>query len=100
MKMMGIVLLFIVLICIAQGYRGQGIFPALYDAMRQRLLSLTKYDCIVTAVSTQNPRSLRAHAKVGFESIHQFVDHGHEWVILLWDIQKEASDEADDNEGE
>lgn len=75
-------------VCVAKWHRGQGVFAGLYDHMCRRMAG--RHDCIITAVSTQNPRSLRAHAKVGFERIHQFTDHGHDWDILLMEIPKVA----------
>ena len=77
-------------VCVSKAWRGHGMFAALYRALRQLASSDdNNYDCIVTAVSTQNPRSLRAHGKVGFVRIREFTDnHNHIWVVLLWDIAK------------
>lgn len=70
-------------VCVARQFRGQGVFVGLYDTMRQRLQG--QFDGVVTAVSSRNPRSLRAHAKVGFVVVHQYEAHGHDWQIVLWD---------------
>ncbi len=75
-------------ICIGEGFRGQGLFPVLYHT-QQRLLK-DQFDCCITEVSTSNPRSMRAHEKVEFETIHQFQDETDEWNILLWDWKKGA----------
>lgn len=68
-------------ICVAQEYRGQGIFRGLYDAMATHYSA--DYDAIVTAIDTRNARSLNAHTAVGFESRLRFLDSGREWE-LVW----------------
>ena len=86
-------------VCIARKFRGQGVFASLYHAMRRGLQD--QFDCVVTAVCSRNPRSLRAHAKVGFVTVHQYHAHGHDWHIVLWDwktCQPNASFD-DTNEG-
>jgi L-amino acid N-acyltransferase YncA len=70
-------------VCIAEGYRGMGIFGGLYRAM-QRYLSPHFAYC-VTEVSLNNHRSLRAHSKVGFHSALQYQLEGQEpWDLLVW----------------
>jgi ribosomal protein S18 acetylase RimI-like enzyme len=69
-------------VCIAVGYRGQGLFPGLYQEMANQMSG--NFDFIVTEVSVRNPRSLRAHEKVGFQNVREYrSDDGEEWVILL-----------------
>lgn len=71
-------------VCIAKGYRGQGIFQGMYAQMNKQMAP--HFEAIVTEVSVRNPRSLRAHAKVGFQTIREYqADTGEEWAILLWD---------------
>jgi len=70
-------------VCIAADSRGQGLFGALYDAHRSYFEDEFSY-CI-TEVSSSNQRSIRAHEKVGFQTIHTFSDATDEWNILLWD---------------
>jgi GNAT superfamily N-acetyltransferase len=71
-------------VCISKPFRGQGLFDALYQghqaAYRER------FELLVTQVSARNPRSLRAHERVGFEPIHRFRDRVDEWVVLGWDL--------------
>lgn len=50
-------------ICIAEGYRGRGIFDGLYRTMAD--VYRDRYDFTVTEVAERNPRSLRAHARAG-----------------------------------
>ncbi|MEL6923197.1 MAG: GNAT family N-acetyltransferase [Bacteroidota bacterium] len=71
-------------ICIAKAWRGRGIFPQLYATQRRQLSA--HFDYSITSVALRNPRSLRAHQKVGFQIINQYRDEaGHDWAILLWD---------------
>eukprot|EP00977_Amphora_coffeiformis_P003966 scaffold795_cov187-Amphora_coffeaeformis.AAC.7 len=67
-------------VCVAQEYRGRGVMEGLYQGLR-RILS-HHFDFIVTAISSGNPRSLRAHAKVGFQTLCED-DKG--WKIVIWD---------------
>ncbi|MEM9338375.1 MAG: GNAT family N-acetyltransferase [Bacteroidota bacterium] len=70
-------------ICIAEGYRGKGVFSQLYNKHKEVYSEL--YDLCLTEVSSSNPRSMKAHEKVGFQNIHQFRDKTDEWNILCWD---------------
>jgi ribosomal protein S18 acetylase RimI-like enzyme len=69
-------------ICVAKPYRGRGVFDLLYAAHREHLGR--QFDACVTEVSVRNPRSLRAHARVGFEEIERYRDATDEWVLLAW----------------
>jgi ribosomal protein S18 acetylase RimI-like enzyme len=72
-------------VCIAKGYRGQGIFQGLYQEMAKQLGAHFEY--IITEVSKRNPRSIRAHEKAGFLNVLEYTsDDGEEWVILLLDV--------------
>ncbi len=68
-------------VCIAKGFRGQGIFTGLYAEMKRRLCDHFEY--IITEVSERNQRSMRAHEKVGFKHIKAYNADGEHWVILL-----------------
>ena len=67
-------------ICIAKGYRGQGIFRQLYETMRIGLKS--EYSTIITEVDAENTRSLRAHYAVGFSDLKTYLSEGREWKLL------------------
>ncbi len=67
-------------ICVAKGFRGLGVFDALYAEHRARFG--TAYDCVVTEISERNPRSLRAHARVGFAVAERYRDATDEWVVV------------------
>lgn len=69
-------------ICVAKQYRGMGVFDLLYQHHRTTYQS--RYDFIITEVSTSNTRSLRAHERVGFTTIHTYRDALDEWAVVLW----------------
>ena len=67
-------------VCVARAQRGSGVFSALYAGHDAHYGDT--FDCIVTEVSAVNTRSLRAHAKVGFERSVSYTDDGDEWLVL------------------
>ena len=70
-------------ICVAKAWRGQGIVGALYNGHRQYYGP--QFDALVTEISMANPRSLKAHQKVGFETIDRHFENGHDWAVVAWD---------------
>ena len=71
-------------VCVAKSHRGQGLFDGLYQQHRRQMSD--RYDFVVTEIATRNQRSLRAHARVGFQMIHQYTaTSGADWEIVLWD---------------
>ena len=66
-------------VCVAKEYQGSRVFASLYQDMQHR--SSNHFDFIVTEISTCNPRSIRAHHKVGFQNIHECTPLGEstEW---------------------
>ncbi len=74
-------------VCVGKDYRGQGVFAGLYMEMSR--LMKRHFDYIITEVSKQNTRSLRAHEKVGFEVIREYEADGNVWVIVLLDLRIE-----------
>ncbi|MEM6379009.1 MAG: GNAT family N-acetyltransferase [Bacteroidota bacterium] len=70
-------------VCIAENYRGQGIFQQLYQGHKDCFQN--DFDYCITMVSIKNRRSIRAHQKVGFKTIHAFSDKTDDWEIILWD---------------
>ena len=73
-------------ICVAEGYRGRGIFDGLYRAMAEAYRD--RYDFTVTEVAARNTRSLRAHARAGFQLLHVYQDAnaGEEWHVIVLDL--------------
>lgn len=72
-------------VCVDKAFRGQGLFDGMYQEQRRQLSA--DYDFVVTEVATRNIRSMRAHERVGFTTIHIYTDSekGEEWAIILWD---------------
>ena len=71
-------------VCVARAFRGQGVFDGLYRRLREAYAS--QFDFVVTEVSRFNARSLRAHRRVGFETLHSHVDAaGEAWDVVVQD---------------
>jgi hypothetical protein len=73
-------------ICIKEGYRGVGIFDGLYRTMAERYGD--RFDFTVTEVAARNTRSLKAHARVGFQTLHVYPDPttGDDWHVIALDF--------------
>jgi hypothetical protein len=73
-------------ICIAEGYRGRGIFEGLYRTMAAGYRD--RYDATITEVAARNTRSLRAHARAGFQTLHVYADAttGEDWHVIGLDF--------------
>lgn len=70
-------------VCVAENYRGKGIFQGLY----QKYFETYKgpYDYIITEIAARNTRSMRAHINVGFQEIYRYDEPGmEEWVVVLY----------------
>ena len=61
-------------VCIAKPYRGMGVFQGLYKKMQSYLADDFQY--LITEVATRNTRSIRAHQKVGFQTIANYHAEG------------------------
>jgi ribosomal protein S18 acetylase RimI-like enzyme len=68
-------------VCVAQQYRGQGVFDSLYEAFKQQFSH--RYAFAVTEISSRNQRSLQAHKRIGFTVV--YTHPGGEWLTVLWD---------------
>jgi ribosomal protein S18 acetylase RimI-like enzyme len=75
-------------VCVAEAYRGQGVFDALYR--EHRASYGTRFDCIVTEVATRNTRSMRAHTRAGFELIKTYRDATDEWAVVVLGLRDDA----------
>lgn len=71
-------------LCVSKSHRGQGLVERMYSLFRDSLRD--KFRFVVTEVALDNPRSLRAHEKVGFKLIHQTSFNGVEFQTILWDL--------------
>lgn len=72
-------------VCIAKPHRGQGLFDALYQGHQAHYRD--RFELLATEVSARNPRSLRAHERVGFETLHTYRDEVDEWVVIGWGLR-------------
>lgn len=72
-------------ICIDKKYRGKGFMELLYGKHKE--IYQSRFDFVITEISTSNLRSLRAHERIGFTTIHTYRDDLDEWAIVLWDWQ-------------
>jgi ribosomal protein S18 acetylase RimI-like enzyme len=78
-------------ICVADGYRGRGIVDGLYRAMAEAYRD--RFDFTVTEVAARNVRSLRAHARAGFQTLQVYPDSttGEDWHVIVLDFTAPAS---------
>ena len=76
-------------VCVARAYRGQGVFDELYKGHQRTYAD--RFELLVTEIATRNPRSLRAHERVGFEPLHRYGQSSDEWVIVGWDWSMKAT---------
>ncbi|NNE15917.1 MAG: GNAT family N-acetyltransferase [Saprospiraceae bacterium] len=75
-------------VCIAKHYRSQGLFKKMYEYSRMHYSQ--EYAYMLTEISHRNPRSIRAHEKIGFDIIHEYADpSGEIWKIVFWDWQND-----------
>ena len=70
-------------ICVAEEVRGQQVFDKMYSYMQDYLSNDFQY--IVTEVAERNQRSLRAHRRVGFTTIHTYLEEAIDevWHVVL-----------------
>ena len=75
-------------VCVKAGYRGIGVFDALYQGHKEHLS--TKYDGVITEIASENKRSMAAHRRVGFKTIYEYYDEisQKEWAIVFWKFNK------------
>ena len=76
-------------VCVAESQRGRGAFDALYRGHAEHYGS--RFDLVVTEAATRNTRSIRAHARVGFETIDTYRDEVDEWAVIAWDFAPRSS---------
>jgi ribosomal protein S18 acetylase RimI-like enzyme len=74
-------------VCVDKKYRGQGVLDKCYDLYVKMFRN--RYDFAVTEIATSNQRSLNAHKRIGFRTIHEYVaPDGERWaiVVLEWGV--------------
>lgn len=72
-------------VCVAHAFRGQGVFDGVYHKLRDAYAP--QFDFVVTEISQRNARSMRAHRRVGFETLHVYRDAAADetWEVVVWD---------------
>ena len=76
-------------IAVAPSHRGTGLFDAMYAEHRARYRD--RYDAVVTEVATRNTRSMRAHERVGFNTVTTYRDATDEWALIAWDWSRQRN---------
>jgi L-amino acid N-acyltransferase YncA len=71
-------------ICVDSAYRGNGLVAALYNEHRR--IYKDQFDLLITEISTSNHRSMKAHERVGFRTIHTYRDHLDEWNVVVMEL--------------
>jgi GNAT superfamily N-acetyltransferase len=73
-------------VCVRAGYRGIGVFDALYAKHRDWFAD--RYDFVVTEIAADNLRSIAAHRRVGFQTLHRYFDAVSQktWEVVIWDF--------------
>ncbi len=77
-------------ICVDKAHRGKGLVELLYQKHRE--VYQERFDFMITEVSCRNLRSLRAHERAGFQTVHTYRDATDEWAVVLWDWSPPPSD--------
>jgi predicted GNAT family N-acyltransferase len=71
-------------VCIAKEYRGKDLFKGLYHALRDQMQD--RFGLVITEVATRNLRSMKAHKKVGFKTLLEYLSpEKEEWALIYWD---------------
>ena len=74
-------------VCVRAGYRGIGVFDALYA--QHKTAFAERYDFVVTEIAADNLRSIAAHRRVGFQTLHRYFDAVSQkiWEVVIWDFR-------------
>jgi hypothetical protein len=74
-------------VCVRAGYRGIGVFDALYA--QHKIWFSNRYDFVVTEIAADNLRSIAAHRRVGFQTLHRYFDAVSQktWEVVIWDFK-------------
>ncbi len=77
-------------LCVGLGYRSIGLVSQMYAYYKEMLSA--DFDLCLTDISSKNPRSRKAHERVGFEVITSFFDKSAQetWELIAWEWREEA----------
>jgi predicted GNAT family N-acyltransferase len=70
-------------ICVEKSFRGKGLLHRLYQKHKE--LYSDTYDLLITEISSSNVRSMKAHERVGFKTVHTHHNEMDEWNVVIWD---------------
>ncbi|HJQ99058.1 MAG TPA: GNAT family N-acetyltransferase [Candidatus Polarisedimenticolaceae bacterium] len=73
-------------VCVDRDYRGRGLLARLYDHVR--VSAPASYELCVTEIAVRNQVSVRAHEKMGFETISTYTDGREDWIVVAWPLQR------------
>ena len=68
-------------VCVAKPFRGRGVFDGLYTQLDHHLVG--RYEYLVTLIASRNPRSLRAHERIGFRLLERYRDEREAWNLVV-----------------
>ncbi|MGC3944946.1 MAG: GNAT family N-acetyltransferase [Chryseolinea sp.] len=72
--------------CVDKHYRGNGVFDNIYSYYAQCFKP--RYGYVITEIDATNTRSLRAHSRVGFDTVREYVaPNDVTWHIVLLDLR-------------
>lgn len=75
-------------VCVDREHRGQALLARLYEQVRTSLPF--QCDLCVTEVAIRNVVSIRAHERMGFETVSTYSDGQEQWAIVAWDLSRPA----------
>jgi len=74
-------------VCVDKDYRGKGVLDKCYELYVNTFSQ--SYDFAVTEIASSNLRSLNAHRRIGFVTIHEYVAPNQvRWAIVVLDWRK------------
>lgn len=75
-------------VCIDSRYRGQKIINQLFETMRQDFIK--RYPLAGTFINQANPRSTKAHLKLGWQITDEFDYNGNSYFGLVYDMNQKV----------
>ena len=76
-------------VCIDKDYRGTKALPNLFEFSRREMNK--RYPILITFINHINPRSLRAHEKLGLEIIKSFEYNNNDYYELGYDTSRQTN---------
>lgn len=70
-------------VCVHKDYRGSDVFPNLFEFSRRQMKD--RYPILITFINKINPRSYKAHAKIGLDVIKTFEFNNNQYYELGYD---------------